>query len=94
MNKRPRKKPAKQHASEVESRENPSSALQSAVEDFKDSATHLFETAWSELQQGTTAWVELLRSKAKELFTSLKSSAPAKPKTNSDDHARGQSSAA
>jgi hypothetical protein len=94
MNKRTRKKHAKQHASEANAPQSPNSALQQAVDEFKDSATHLFETAWSELQHGAVAWVELLRSRAKDLFTSLKPSSAAKPKTNSEDHAHGQSSAA
>jgi len=94
MNKRTRKKQAKAHASEADTAQSPSSALQEAVVEFKESATHLLETAWSELQQGAVAWVELVRNKAQGLFTALKPNATAKPKTNSENQARGQSSVA
>jgi dsDNA-specific endonuclease/ATPase MutS2 len=93
MNKRTRKKQAKHHAAEADTAQSASSALQEAVHDFKDSATHLFETAWSELQQGAVTWVESLRSKAKELFSSIKPSSAAKTNTNSEEHAHRQSAA-
>jgi hypothetical protein len=94
MNKRIRKKHAKQQAEEAETTQSASSALQQAVEELKDSATHLIEIAWSELQRGAVAWVELLRNRATDLLSSIKPSSAATPKTNSAEHAHGQSNAA
>lgn len=94
MNKRIRKKHAKQQAQEAETHESANSQLHQAVEEFRDSATHLIEIAWSELQRGAVAWVELLRNRATEIFSSIKPSSAARPKTNSEEHAQGHSSAA
>ena len=93
MTKRTRKKHAKQPASDP-SPKNPNDALQQAVEEFKDSATHLFETAWSELQTSAVALVEELRTQAQKFFASLKSSgAPKRSASGEDARAHGPSAA-
>lgn len=93
MTKRTRKKHAKQPASDP-GPQNPNDALQRAVEEFKDSATHLFETAWSELQTSAVALVEELRSQAQRIFASLKpTGAPRRSGNESDARAHGPSAA-
>lgn len=88
MTKRTRKKPQKHQASEHATK-SPSDALQQAVDEFKDSATHLFETAWSELQTSAVALVEGLRTQAQKLFASLKPNGTSgKPSNGRESDAR------